>query len=82
MTVTLLEVRQLRAGAQDAHKINIHRLGNLLSAIADIGQMIIDGSDHDIALTLPDLVEKAARVARDLSRDIPAPPVTRDPAAG
>ena len=70
MTVTLMEVRQLRTGAKNAHNVNIHRLGVVLTLVADIGQMILDGSDNDIALVLPDLVEKAARVARDLSRDV------------
>jgi hypothetical protein len=73
MTVTLLEVSQLRVGARNAHSVNIHRLGCLLAALADVGQMILDGSDDDLAITLPDLIEKGARVARDLSRDVDTP---------
>lgn len=73
MPIKVSEVRQLRIGAKNAHAVNIHRLGTLLASIADLGQMILDGSDHDIPLHLPDVVEKAARVARDLSRDTTSP---------
>lgn len=68
MTVTHSEVRQLRTGAKQAHSVNIHRLAHLLDALADLGQMMLDGSDRDVEITLPDLVEKGARVARDLTR--------------
>ena len=71
MTVTTSEVRQIRDGAKSAHNVNIHRLGYLLEALADLAQMVIDGCDLDVGLTIPDVIEKAARVARDLCRDVP-----------
>jgi anaerobic glycerol-3-phosphate dehydrogenase len=74
MTVTLSEVRQLRDGAKTAHNVNIHRLAHLLDALADLGQMIIDGCDRDAEMTIPDVIEKGARVARDITR--PLPPTT------
>lgn len=78
MTVTNSDVRQLRLGAKNAHNVNIHRLAYLLDALADLGQMVLDGSDLDVDLTIPDVIEKGSRVARDLARDTPGDLVTDD----
>lgn len=69
MPVTTSQVKQLRNGATEAHRVDIHRLARLLDGIADVAQMLHDGSDLDVTLTLPEVVERAAMVARDLCRD-------------
>lgn len=79
MTVTNSEVRQLRTGAEQAHKVNIHRLARLLDKIADLAQMILDGSERDAEITVPDVVDLAAMVARDLCRDVDQRITATDP---
>lgn len=71
MPATTAEITQLRRGAKEAHNVNIHRLGHLLSAIADVAQELHDGIDPvSIAVSLDGLIEHGAKVARDLCRNV------------
>jgi hypothetical protein len=72
MSVTATDVRQLRSGAEEARKVNIHRLARLLDEIGNIAKMIHEGADPvDLAIGLDDLVSYGTCVARDLCRTMP-----------
>jgi len=74
MPVTAAQVKQLRAGASDAHGHDLHRLERLLAGLATLARMTIDGSGRDVEITLPDVIDAACAVARDVSRsDQPSP---------
>ena len=68
MTVTASQVKQLRDGATAAHGHDLHRLERLLDGLGTIARMVLDGSDRDVEITLPDVIDAACAVARDVSR--------------
>ena len=68
MVVTANQIRQLRDGATAASGHELHRLARLFTGLGDLAQMILDGSDLDLELTLPDVIDLGCTVARDVSR--------------
>lgn len=69
MSVLKSQIEILHDGANEARKVNIHRLAKLLDAVAYAGQLRYDGTDPvEIAITIDELVEAGARVAGDLCR--------------
>jgi hypothetical protein len=79
MMITYTQQAALRSGSVAGHIAGVHRLAALLNSLADVAKALREGED-DVALgMLEDVIERGAKVARDLTRPT-APQTEPEPA--